>query len=89
MDDRIYWRIRQPGKSWSNWADGVADHVDEAQVEAMSSVLDENHQLLPWAANGVTVEMSRLMDIDDWTITPENHKTFRKNYLNIRDEVEA
>lgn len=85
----IYWRIRQPGKSWRNWSDGVADHIDEAQVEAMYSVLDENEQLLPWAQGGVTVEMFDMVDIDDWRITPENHKTYRTNYLGLKEEESA
>lgn len=83
----IYWRIRQPGKSWRNWSDGVADDEDEAQVDAMSSVLDDDTcELLPWAQGGVSVEMWRCVDIEDFKITKDNARTFRTNYLGIREE---
>lgn len=65
----IYWRIRQPGKSWRDWSNGVAGSVDEAKFDAIDSVIDE-----PWAASGVTVEMWRCIDIDDVHIKPEELK---------------
>jgi hypothetical protein len=79
----IYWRIKQPGKSWRNWAEGTAEDVEQAQVDAMDSVLDDNNQLEPWAQGGVNVEMWRCTDIEDFVITPENTKTFRTNYLGL------
>lgn len=81
----IYWHIKNPNTSWRVWSDGVSDNVDEAKVDAMLSVLDDDNQLLPWAKGGVSVQMWRLTDIEDFKIDESNAETFRKNYLGIKD----
>lgn len=79
----IYWEIKRAAKPWQIWSSGVADDVEDAQVEAMSSVLDENKQLMDFAAGGIDVQMYRMVDIEDFKITQENAETFRRNYLNL------
>lgn len=63
----IYWRIRQPGKSWNYWADGTADSLEEAQQDATYSVMEDG-QLLPWAL-GAVVHMWECREIQDFHIT--------------------
>lgn len=82
----IYWKIRQPGKSWSTWSDGTAESVDEAQRDAIMSLIDdETNQLYPWAHN-VRVEMWRLVSIDDYRVTEAHAQAFRTNYLGIQED---
>lgn len=80
----IYWVIRYPGKSWRDWADGVSDDELDAQRDAMESLLDDDHQLQPWAKSGVTVRMYRMVDIDDFHIDEKKAEAFRTNYLGLK-----
>lgn len=81
----IYWRIKHPGKSWRVWDDGTSDDEDEAKVDALYSVLDDDNQLREEFRSGATVEMFECIDMDDLKITPELVKSFRKNYLGVEE----
>ncbi len=66
----IYWRIKQPGKSWANWSDGTAGDVDEAKIDAIGSLMDDDGELRDFAKGppGIAVEMWNCIDIDDFRI---------------------
>lgn len=65
----IYWRIKQPGKSWRNWSDGIADDVKEARESAIESLMSYDDQVPAWAEMGVNIEMYQMTDIDDVRLT--------------------
>jgi hypothetical protein len=79
----IYWKITSPRKSWDTWSDGTAADEDEARVDAIGSVMDDNGKLLDWALRGVSVQMWRCIDIEDYKIDEEQAALFRRNYLGV------
>lgn len=82
----IYWSIGMPGKSWRIWDDGTAGDVEEAKLDAIASLLDEDNRLDERFKNGVTVRMWECVDIDDFKVDKPTVEKFRKNNLGIEEE---